>query len=256
MCLLIAEHLARRTSRARTGLLDSSNGLWNHGGGSELSDHRPARLGHFSPSASSSSIRQRSILANLVATVAPNSAETATQKLLSEFGSIGRTLRQNDEAKRRILGDDPAILGLLNATRDALDESLRSDILGHRVDGSLASLRDYLVLTMGSLCEETLRVLFLDRSSRILAEEQLAIGTIDRVPIYPRVIFRRALELSASAVLLVHNHPSGDPAPSDDDMRATRTMCKVGAALDVRVEDHLIVAGSRCISLRDQGILQ
>ena len=174
---------------------------------------------------------------------------------MKEFGSIGRLLRQSDEAKRRVLGDDREVLALLSATRDTLDEALRSEIIGEHVHPGHPLLRRYLLLALGSLSEETLHVLFLDSNGRLVAEEQIARGSVATVSIYPRMIFRRALELGVVAVILAHNHPSGDARPSEEDIRTTQSVFEIGKALDVVLTDHLIVAGSQCVSMRDLGLL-
>lgn len=174
---------------------------------------------------------------------------------MTEFGSIGRLLRQSDEAKRRVLGNDPEILSLLSATRDALDEALRSDIIGEQVHPGHPLLRRYLVLAMGSLSEETLHIMFLDGDRRLVAEEQIARGSVATVSIYPRLIFKRALELGAATIIMAHNHPSGDPRPSDQDIRTTKMVLDIGHALEIALTDHLIVAGSECVSMRDLGLM-
>jgi DNA repair protein RadC len=103
-------------------------------------------------------------------------------------------------------------------------------------------LRDYLILGMGSLPDEHLRVLFLDGRQHLLADEQLQRGTLARLALYPRTIFRRALELNAAGIILVHNHPSRDPTPSEHDIEVTRQLERVGRALEIELVDHIIVA--------------
>jgi len=98
-------------------------------------------------------------------------------------------------------------------------------------------------------------VLYLDRKNTLIADEAQGKGTIDHVPVYPREVVKRALELNASALLLVHNHPSGDPTPSDSDIDMTRQINNAAAALDITVHDHLIVGKSRELSFRAAGLL-
>ena len=97
---------------------------------------------------------------------------------------------------------------------------------------------------MGSLDDEKLRVLFLDGSRRLIADEQLQCGTLAQLAVHPRTIFRRALELNAAGVILVHNHPSGDPMPSPEDIHVTRQLDQIGRALDVEVVDHIVVTAA------------
>src|SRR3546814_17504789 len=94
---------------------------------------------------------------------------------------------------------------------------------------------------MGSLPFEVLRILFLDRGRRLLADEQLQHGTLAQLAIYPRTIFRRALELNAAAIILIHNHPSGDARPSEEDIAVTRKLDQIGRALDGEIFDHIVV---------------
>jgi len=98
---------------------------------------------------------------------------------------------------------------------------------------------------MGSLPDEHLRILFLDPTRRLIADEQLQRGSLGQLAIYPRTIFRRALEHNAAAIILVHNHPSGDPSPSDEDISATRKLDQIGRALDVTILDHIIVTAAQ-----------
>ena len=124
---------------------------------------------------------------------------------------------------------------MLAATRATALEALRSQASGRAIDPSDPKLLQYLQASMGALPDETLRILFLDASRHLIADEQLQHGTIDQLTIYPRILFRRALELNAAAVILVHNHPSGDPTPSDADIAATKQLVEIGRSLDVGV---------------------
>lgn len=148
---------------------------------------------------------------------------------------------QPPEALARILGDWPAVLPLLVGTRDAMSESLRSDIRAIPIDPFNPALRQYLIASMGSLADERLRVLFLDNARRLIADEELQNGTLAQLAIYPRTIFRRALEHNAAAIILVHNHPSGDPRPSEEDIAATRKLEQIGRALEIDLLDHIVV---------------
>lgn len=124
-------------------------------------------------------------------------------------------------------------------------EALRSDIPQCPIDPSDPALARYLIASMGSLPDERLRILFLDAARRLIADEQLQHGTLAHLAIYPRTIFRRALEHNAAAIILVHNHPSGDPLPSDEDIAVTRKLDQLGLALDVRILDHIVVTATQ-----------
>lgn len=132
----------------------------------------------------------------------------------------------------------------LAVVRDAMLEGMRSDLRSIRIDPLDPRLHQYLIASMGSLSEERLRILFLDPARRLIADEELQRGTLAQLAIYPRTIFRRALEHEAASIILVHNHPSGDPAPSEEDVNATRRLAEVGRALDVEILEHIIVTGT------------
>src|SRR3546814_6317285 len=115
---------------------------------------------------------------------------------------------QSPEALARTLGKDSAVSALLTAANAAAIESMRADLGDRSLDPASPKLLRYLKMSMGALPQETLRVFFLDPAQRLIADEQLQQGTIGHVAIYPRTIFRRAIELDAAAIILVHNHPS------------------------------------------------
>lgn len=124
-------------------------------------------------------------------------------------------------------------------------EGMRSPLRSVRIDPLDTALHRYLVASMGSLADEMLRVLFLDAGHRLIADELLQQGTLTHLAVYPRTIFRRALEHNAAAIILVHNHPSGDHSPSEDDIAATRRLNEIGRALGVDILDHIIVTATR-----------
>ena len=116
-------------------------------------------------------------------------------------------------------------------------------------------LTDYLNAVLGRERIEQFRVLFLDSKNRLVADELLGRGTVNHTPVYPREILKRALELHAMALILVHNHPSGDPSPSDDDIVVTREIMAAANMLQIALHDHVIVGNGRCFSLRSNGMM-
>ena len=133
------------------------------------------------------------------------------------------------------------------------------DILGrylsqNPVIGSWQALLDYCALTVRGPVER-FHVLYLDRKNRIISDELLSTGTVDHVPVYPREVVKRALELNASALILVHNHPSGDPTPSEADISMTCQVQDAARALGITLHDHLIVGKSKEVSFRSLGYL-
>ena len=131
----------------------------------------------------------------------------------------------------------------------------RGKTVDQPIIGSWDALLEYCRASMSFRGTEVFRVLFLDRKNRLIADEQQGSGTVDHTPVYPREIVRRALELEASSVILVHNHPSGDPTPSRADIAMTREVEKAAAALGITVHDHLVIGGQDQASFRALGLL-
>ncbi len=179
-----------------------------------------------------------------MACVEPDNAEIVAARLITEFRSLARLLSQSPDAIARVVGRDSPIAPLLLASRDAMREAMRGELHDRRISASCRRLTDYLKISMGGLPEETLRVLFLDARHRLIADEQMQRGTIDQVVLYPRIILRRAIELDAEAVILVHNHPSGDPTPSSADLWVTERLAAMARSLDIAVVDHIVVTAT------------
>ena len=133
--------------------------------------------------------------------------------------------------------------------------ALRREALQGPVLGDSSAVMDYLFAAMAHEPVEQLRVLYLNTRNRLLFDETVVEGSVNIAPIYPREIVRRSLEVGATALILAHNHPSGDPRPSDEDIRVTRLVAAAAGALDIRLHDHVIVARSGWISLRAAGYL-
>jgi len=155
----------------------------------------------------------------------------------------------------RILGPgNPAILHL-GMVRDVMLHVLRAEALDAPILATSRALMDYLFADMAHLASERLRVLFLNSKNRLLRDEVMGEGTISETPVYPREIMRSALEIGATALILVHNHPSGDPQPSHGDIAATRRIAEAGRPFEIRIHDHVIVARSGWSSFRNLGLM-
>lgn len=206
-------------------------------------------------SAQIESQRQRSVLAQLIASVAPEKATTLSEALLTEFGSIGRILSESEEALRRILGAHEAVINLLMATEKLFMEQLQDDLPKRLVSATDEKLIRYLQGSMGALATETMRVLFLDSANHLLKDQQFGSGSPRKIIVQPRSILKRALELNASAIILVHNHPAGDIQPSPSDVKFTiliQTLCR---ELEIKLHDHIIIAGNQWSSFRKMNLL-
>ena len=143
----------------------------------------------------------------------------------------------------------------VKAVQAALQRVLRAEAAERPVLSSWDRLLDYCRATMAHAKIEEFRLLFLDRKNALIADEVQQTGTIDHTPVYPREVVKRALELGASALILVHNHPSGDPTPSKADVEMTRAVAKAAEVLGVIVHDHLIIGRGKHASLRSLGLL-
>ncbi|MEY8828724.1 DNA repair protein RadC [Sedimentitalea sp. XS_ASV28] len=175
--------------------------------------------------------------------------------LLAQFGDFNRVLAAPPERLSEISGVGEAVITDLKIVEAAAHRMARSRVLQRHVISSWDAILDYCHTTMAHRETEQFRVLFLDRKNVLIADEEQAAGTVDHVPVYPREVVKRALELNASALILVHNHPSGDPSPSQTDIDMTRQVQKACDALGLTLHEHLIIGKSSEMSFRAQGYL-
>jgi DNA repair protein RadC len=175
--------------------------------------------------------------------------------LIKEFGTFERVLAAAPARLKEIPGVGDAVVAGLKVVEVAAVRMARGKTLDQPMIGSWDALLEYCRAAMSFRGTEEFRVLFLDRKNRLIADEQQGTGTVDHTPVYPREIVRRALELEASSVILVHNHPSGDPTPSRADIEMTRQVEAAAAALGITVHDHLVIGGQDQASFRALGLL-
>jgi DNA repair protein RadC len=152
-------------------------------------------------------------------------------------------------------GVGEAVVLELKILEAAATRMMRARVMQRPVMASWDALLDYCHTTMAHRETESFRILFLDRKNVLIADEEQAKGTVDHVPVYPREVVKRALELNASALILVHNHPSGDPTPSDADLAMTQQIQDAAEVLGLTLHDHLIIGKSRELSFRAEGLL-
>ena len=183
------------------------------------------------------------------------SAVDLARLLISHFGGLNRLFAANREDFASIPGMGDAKFAQLQAvfemTRRALKERLQEGT-------SLTSpqeVKDYLTLSLGGLEHEVFVVLFLDARNRLLAAEEMFRGTLTQTSVYPREVAKRALTYNAAAAILAHNHPSGNPEPSQADRMLTRTLKEALALVDVQVLDHIVIAGRQTRSLAEHGLM-
>jgi DNA repair protein RadC len=175
--------------------------------------------------------------------------------LLARFGSFAAAIAAPVTDLRSIDGLGDAGVAALKTVQAAAVRLARAEVLQQPVLGNWDRLMEYLNVVLARERIEQFRVLFLDNRNRLLADEAQARGTVNHTPVYPREVVKRALELHATALILVHNHPSGDPTPSADDIAMTREVKAAAQALSVVLHDHVIVGNGRWLSLRREGLL-
>ena len=175
--------------------------------------------------------------------------------LIARFGSLAAVLGAERGALLGVDGMGEASAAALLAVREAGVRLLRAEVLRRHVISSWQQLLDYLTASMSHAETEEFHLLFLDRKNALIADERQQRGTVDHVPVYPREVVKRALELGASAVIMVHNHPSGDTTPSRGDIEMTKAVAKALAAVDLTVHDHVIIGRGRHASFKSLGLL-
>lgn len=177
------------------------------------------------------------------------------RRLIERFGDFNRVLSAAPARLADVEGVGPAVITELKIVEAAAQRLTRARILHRPVLSGWQALLDYCHANMAHGEIEQFRVLYLDRKNVLIADEEQARGTVDHVPVYPREIIRRALELNASALILVHNHPSGDPTPSDADISMTARIARAADSMGITIHDHLIIGKSAELSFRSEGLL-
>jgi DNA repair protein RadC len=175
--------------------------------------------------------------------------------LIARFGSFAATISAPLNDLRGVEGMGEAAVAALKTVQAAALRLARAEVMDKPVLGNWDRLMDYLNAVMARDRIEQFRVLFLDTRNRLLADEAQSRGTVHHTPVYPREVVRRALELQATALILVHNHPSGDPTPSRDDIEMTREVKAAAQALSILLHDHVIIGNGRWLSFRREGLL-
>ncbi|MGH1354166.1 MAG: RadC family protein [Thalassovita sp.] len=175
--------------------------------------------------------------------------------LLDQFGDFNGVLSAPQARLSQVNGVGDAVICELKIVEAAAQRLSRARILRKQVISSWDALLDYCHTTMAHRETEQFRILFLDRKNVLIADEDQARGTVDHVPVYPREVVKRTLELNASALILVHNHPSGDPTPSDADISMTEQINAACQTMGITLHDHLIIGRSRELSFRAEGLL-
>lgn len=175
--------------------------------------------------------------------------------LLARFGSFSGVVTAEIEALRGVKGMTEGAVVALKLAQAAATVLARQTVMDQPVLSSWQALLDYCRTAMAHEAREQFRVLFLNQKNMLIADEVQQVGTVNHTPVYPREVIKRALELSASAIILAHNHPSGDPSPSRDDIAMTREIIEAGKRLGVTVHDHIIIGKSGHSSFKSMGLI-
>jgi DNA repair protein RadC len=175
--------------------------------------------------------------------------------LLQRFGGLAAALSASTEELCTVKGVGRAVALDLKLLHEATVRVHRGEARKRPVISSWSALVDYVRVAMAHAPREQFHVLFLDKKNQLIADEVMGRGTVDHAPVYPREVVRRALELSASAVILAHNHPSGDPAPSRADIDMTRQVIEAARPLGIVIHDHLVVGAEGVASFKSLGLI-
>lgn len=177
------------------------------------------------------------------------------KRLLARFGSFAEVMAAPPERLREVEGAGEAVALQLGMIATAAQRIVRGEVGQRPVLSSWSAVIDYCHTTMAFAEKEQFRILFLDKRNQLIADEVQQTGTVDHTPVYPREVVKRALEVSATAMILVHNHPSGDPTPSRADIDMTQTIIDVAKPLGLTVHDHVIVGRNGHASLRGLSLI-
>jgi DNA repair protein RadC len=175
--------------------------------------------------------------------------------LIDAFGDFNGVVSASPDRLRDVRGVGDNVVTILKVVEAAAHRLSRARVMHRQVISSWDVLLDYCHTVMSHRETEHFRVLFLDRKNTLIADEEQARGTVDHVPVYPREVVKRALGLNASALILVHNHPSGDPTPSQADIAMTAQIKAAADALGITLHDHIVIGKSREQSFRATGLL-
>jgi DNA repair protein RadC len=175
------------------------------------------------------------------------------KELLTEFGDLWKLVRAPSD-RLSAAGLTDGVMVALQSIGELAERGLKAQVVNRTVITHWEDLLSYCRAAMSAEREEQFRLLYLDNKNKLMKDEVLHRGTVNHTPAYPREIIKRALDLGASAVILVHNHPSGDPTPSQADIKLTKDIVRAAEPLGIKIHDHLIIAGSEHCSLKALGV--
>jgi DNA repair protein RadC len=191
----------------------------------------------------------------LYAAIPRRDTKPLAKALLKKFGSFAQVVYAPEARLREVDGIKAASVNQLKLIAAAADRIAKGEIKRSLALSSWNEVIDYCRTSMAFADREQFRLLFLDKRNQLIADEVQQIGTVDHTPVYPREVIKRALELSATALILVHNHPSGDPSPSHADIQMTKAIIDIAAPLGISVHDHIIVGKGGHASLKGMRLI-
>ncbi|MEZ5822814.1 MAG: DNA repair protein RadC [Bradyrhizobium sp.] len=191
----------------------------------------------------------------LFAAIPRRDTKPLAKELLKKFGSFAEVIHAPVTRLREVKGIGEASINQLKLLAAASGRAARREIERKLALSSWNEVIDYCRSSMAFSDKEQFRLLFLDKRNQLIADETQQTGTVDHTPVYPREVIKRALELSATALILVHNHPSGDPTPSQADIQMTRKIIDIAAPLGISVHDHIIVGKNGHASMKGMRLI-
>ncbi len=191
----------------------------------------------------------------LFAAIKQGDTKPAAKALIARFGSLAGVLNAEPGALQEISGIGETSAAALKSVALAARRMARSEVSQKPVLGSWQALLDYLTIDMAHLTVERVRVLYLNAQNRLIQDHHVGDGSIDEASIHPREVIRRGLDLGSTALILVHNHPSGNPEPSRADIQITNRIAEAGRLLGITVHDHIIIGREGHVSLRAKGLI-
>ena len=177
------------------------------------------------------------------------------KELISRFGDLGGVAAAPSEQLKETDGVGDATIAGLKLLQAISERMAREGVLDKPVVSSWSALVNYCRTALQHERTEQFRVLFLDKKNRLIADEVMSRGTVDHAPVYPREVVKRALAHEASAIILVHNHPSGDPTPSHSDVVMTKKMAEAAQPFDIVLHDHLVIGRETTASFKQLGLI-
>jgi len=218
-------------------------------------DHRERLRARFREAGAASVADYEMLELVLFRAIPRRDVKPLAKRLLAEFGDFNGAISAPPARLAAVQGVGTAVITELKIVEAAAHRLARAKVMGRHAVSSWSQLMAYCKTVMAHRSTEQFRVLFLDRKNNLIADEAQGEGTVDHVPVYPREVVKRALALEASALILVHNHPSGDPTPSQDDIDMTRQIERAMRAVGLVLHDHVVIGKEQDASFRASGLL-